>query len=86
MFPSQPVTGRSVLDFSLLFAMVVYAIVGIALHAAVLWLAGKIAEIQRRERHRQLAARVAASPATRSPAASSYTEASEQVGRAYPLS
>jgi uncharacterized protein YggT (Ycf19 family) len=86
MFPSQPVTGRSVLDFSLLFAMVVYVSLGIALHAAVLWLAAKIAEIQRRERRRRLAARSAASPATTGPVASSYTEAAEQVGRSYPLS
>lgn len=48
MFPSQAISDRSVLDVSLLFAMIVYAVVGIALHALVTWLAAKIAEIQRR--------------------------------------
>jgi uncharacterized protein YggT (Ycf19 family) len=54
MFPTQPISDRSVLDVSLLFAMVVYAIVGLALHALVVWLAARIAETQRRERHRRL--------------------------------
>jgi uncharacterized protein YggT (Ycf19 family) len=56
MFPSHPVTGESVIDFSLLFAMIVYACVGIALHAAVVWLAAKITEIQRRDRRLGLSA------------------------------
>lgn len=54
MFPTQPITDRSVLDVSLLFAMIVYAVAGIALHALVTWLAVRIAEIQRRERYRRL--------------------------------
>jgi hypothetical protein len=55
IFPSHPVTDRSVIDFSLLFAMIVYCCLGIALHAAVVWLASKIAGIQRRERRRRAA-------------------------------
>jgi uncharacterized protein YggT (Ycf19 family) len=84
MFPSHPVTGRSVIDFSLLFAMIVYVIVGIALHAVVLWLAAKIADIQRRERRRRQAAH-AASPAAMGPAGAGYGEAAEQAARPYPL-
>jgi uncharacterized protein YggT (Ycf19 family) len=47
MFPSPAITDRSVVDFSLLFAMIVYAIVAIGLQALVGWLAGKIAAAQR---------------------------------------
>jgi hypothetical protein len=84
MFPSHPVTGRSVVDFSLLFAMIVYCIVGLALHAAVLWLAGRIADIQRRERRRQLAAHAAAAPAATAPAVTGYVDAAERASRPYP--
>ena len=42
MFPARAVSDVSVLDVSLLFAMIVYAIIGIALHALVEWLTGKI--------------------------------------------
>ena len=49
MFPSQALSDQSVLDVSLLFAMIVYSIVGIALHALVEWLTGKIVAL----RHRQ---------------------------------
>lgn len=47
MFPSQAVTEQSVLDVSLLFAMIVYSLVGIAVHALVTWLTGRIV-VQRR--------------------------------------
>jgi uncharacterized protein YggT (Ycf19 family) len=50
MFPSRAVTDQSVLDVSLLFAMVVYAIVGIAVHALVTWLTDKIVALQRVQR------------------------------------
>jgi uncharacterized protein YggT (Ycf19 family) len=83
MFPSAPVTGRSVMDFSLLFAMIVYCIVGIGLHAAVYWLATRIADIQRRERHRRLAAYAAASPAAMGPAPGSYIDAAERAADPY---
>jgi uncharacterized protein YggT (Ycf19 family) len=57
MFPSHPVSGRSVLDVSLLFAMILYMIVGIALHALVTWLAAKIVDLRRQQRRRAVAAR-----------------------------
>jgi uncharacterized protein YggT (Ycf19 family) len=59
MFPTRNVTEHSVLDTSLLFAMIVYAIIGIALHALVDWLTGKILDQRRRQAraaHKQLAA------------------------------
>jgi uncharacterized protein YggT (Ycf19 family) len=83
MFPSHPVSDRSVIDFSLLFAMIVYCIAGIALHAAVLWLAGRIAEIQRRERRRVLAAHAAASPTATVPAGATYVDAAERAAHPY---
>jgi uncharacterized protein YggT (Ycf19 family) len=49
MFPTHPLNDRSVVDFSLLFAMIVYAIVAVALHALVSWLAGQIVAIDRRQ-------------------------------------
>jgi uncharacterized protein YggT (Ycf19 family) len=50
MFPSKALSDQSVLDVSLLFAMIVYSIVGIALHALVEWLTGKIVSLRERER------------------------------------
>lgn len=49
MFPTKAVSDHSVLDTSLLFAMIVYAIIGIALHALVDWLTGRIVEQRRRQ-------------------------------------
>ena len=49
MFPSHAISDESLLDVSLLFAMIVYAIVGIALHALVEWLTRKIAALRHRE-------------------------------------
>jgi len=49
MFPSQAVSDQSVLDVSLLFAMVVYAILGIALNALVAWLTEKLVTLRRRQ-------------------------------------
>jgi hypothetical protein len=42
----EPVTfsDKSVLDTSMLFALIVYSIVALALHAAIRWLTGKITE------------------------------------------
>ena len=39
MFPNRALNDRSVVDFSLLFAMIVYGIAAIALNALVSWLA-----------------------------------------------
>jgi uncharacterized protein YggT (Ycf19 family) len=49
MFPSHAVTDQSVLDVSLLFAMIVYAIAGIALHTLVAWLTGKLSILRRQQ-------------------------------------
>jgi uncharacterized protein YggT (Ycf19 family) len=48
MFPPQPLNDRSVFDASLLFAMIIYGIAAIALHALVSWLARHIVAINRR--------------------------------------
>lgn len=50
MFPSQAVTDQSVLDVSLLFAMIVYSLVGIGVHALVTWLTERIIALRRRQR------------------------------------
>ena len=47
MFPTPAVTDRSVVDFSLLFAMVVYAVGAIGLHALVSWLADRVVAVSR---------------------------------------
>jgi hypothetical protein len=49
MFPSQVVSDQSVLDVSLLFAMIVYSIVGLAVHALVTWLTDKIVTLRRQQ-------------------------------------
>jgi uncharacterized protein YggT (Ycf19 family) len=53
IFPTKQVTDTSVLDFSLLFAMVVYAIVALLLHALVSWLADRVAMAGRDVRMQQ---------------------------------
>ena len=50
MFPSQALSDQSVLDVSLLFAMIVYSIVAIALHALVVWLTERIVALHRHQR------------------------------------
>ncbi|HKH06907.1 MAG TPA: hypothetical protein VKA65_17190 [Acidimicrobiales bacterium] len=42
MFPTRQLSDNSVVDVSLLFAIIVYAILGMALHALVVWLAEKM--------------------------------------------
>jgi hypothetical protein len=49
MFPSKVVGDRSIIDVSLLFAMIVYAIVGLTLHALVTWLTDRIVAVRRRQ-------------------------------------
>lgn len=63
MFPDREISDVSVLDASLLFAMIVYIMLGIGVHALVSWLTGKIVALRRRqereqEQNRQLAAAV----------------------------
>jgi uncharacterized protein YggT (Ycf19 family) len=53
MFPSQEVGDRSIVDFSLLFAMIVYALLAMALHALVSWLAAKVVQVTRDQQRAQ---------------------------------
>ena len=50
MFPSEQLGERSVLNFSLLFAMIVYAILALALHALVSWLTASVVKARQEER------------------------------------
>jgi uncharacterized protein YggT (Ycf19 family) len=50
MFPDRPIGDSSVLDFSLLFAMIVYGIAAVALNALVAWLAAMTVALDRRSR------------------------------------
>jgi|SRR5918996_1491862 uncharacterized protein YggT (Ycf19 family) len=49
MFPSQQRGERSIVDFSMLFAMIVYAILALALHALVSWLAASVVKVRREQ-------------------------------------
>jgi uncharacterized protein YggT (Ycf19 family) len=49
IFESVELNGDSVLDTSVLFAMIVYGIVGIALSALIHWLTAKQLELQRKQ-------------------------------------
>jgi uncharacterized protein YggT (Ycf19 family) len=49
LFKSVPITGNSVLDTSVLFAMIIYSIVGMALHALIDWLTYKLVSLRSRE-------------------------------------
>ena len=42
IFPSEELDGESVLDFSLLFAMIIYSILALALHSLVEWLSNRV--------------------------------------------
>jgi uncharacterized protein YggT (Ycf19 family) len=48
IFESVQLNGESVLDTSVLFAMIVYGIVGIALSALIHWLTDKLIVLQRK--------------------------------------
>jgi uncharacterized protein YggT (Ycf19 family) len=48
LFESVQLNGDSVLDTSVLFAMIVYGIVGIALSALIQWLTDKLLVMQRK--------------------------------------
>jgi uncharacterized protein YggT (Ycf19 family) len=45
LFEPVPVDGRSVLDVSIRFAMVVYGLAALLLHALIDWLTDRIAEV-----------------------------------------
>src|SRR5262245_21750051 len=61
IFESVQLNGESVLDTSVLFAMIVYGIVGIALSALIHWLTDKLLVLQRK---RALEEAAAAAPQT----------------------
>ena len=44
LFEPMPLDGRSVLDVSILFAMIVYGLAALLLHALIEWLSDRIAE------------------------------------------
>ena len=46
LFEPIRLDGRSVLDVSILFAMVVYSVVALGLHALIEWLSGRIVAMQ----------------------------------------
>lgn len=46
LFEPVPLDGRAVLDVSLLFAMVVYGLVAVALHAVIEWLTARIVRLR----------------------------------------
>jgi uncharacterized protein YggT (Ycf19 family) len=64
IFESVQLNGESVLDTSVLFAMIVYGIVGIALSALIHWLTDKLLVLQRKRALAQ-----AAQPEERAPVA-----------------
>ncbi len=66
IFESIDLNGNSVLDTSVLFAMIVYGIVGIALSGLIHWLTTKQLELQRKQ---ALEAAAAAQEPPRAPAA-----------------
>jgi hypothetical protein len=67
IFPTTPVTDRSVFNASLLFALIVYLIVAVFLHGLIDWLTRHIAGIDRaEEQDRQMAAIEAQRESTRS--------------------
>jgi uncharacterized protein YggT (Ycf19 family) len=45
LFERVPLDGRSVLDLSILFAMIVYGLVALLLHALIEWLTDRIAKL-----------------------------------------
>lgn len=55
LFESVQLNGESVLDTSVLFAMIVYGIVGIALSALIHWLTDKLLVLQRKRALEQAA-------------------------------
>ena len=68
LFESVDLSGNSVFDTSVLFAMIVYGIVGIALSALIHWLTDKLL-LLRRQRALAEAAEAASEPEERTPVA-----------------
>ena len=49
IFPTVQVSDRAVFDASLLFAMIIYALLALAIHALIGWLASRIARFREEE-------------------------------------
>jgi hypothetical protein len=60
LFESIQLNGRSVLDVSVLFAMIVYGIVALALRALIDWLTYRVDLLRAREAHEATLAQAAA--------------------------
>jgi uncharacterized protein YggT (Ycf19 family) len=54
IFPTQQINDTSVFDASLLFALIVYLVVGVVLHGIVDWFARRIAGLDRAEEQERL--------------------------------
>jgi hypothetical protein len=60
IFPTVQVTGRAVFNASLLFAMIIYSLLALAVHALINWLASRI--VRFREEEERVDARPATTP------------------------
>jgi uncharacterized protein YggT (Ycf19 family) len=69
IFPERQLTGASVLDFSLLFAAIVYFVIALLLDAVLRWFANRL----RREQRQTAALRQQADEAARRAVAEQYT-------------
>jgi uncharacterized protein YggT (Ycf19 family) len=82
IFEPIALTDQSVLDTSLLFAMIIYGLVALLLRAGIDWLSGLIARHRRQLEQQEWAARAQARPAVS--AGVTGDEASPVVGRSTP--
>ena len=64
IFESIQLNGKSVLDVSVLFAMIVYGIVALALRSLIDWLTYRVELLRQREAHAETMAAQAAATAT----------------------
>lgn len=62
IFKTVPLNGESVLDTSVLFAMIVYGIAGLALRALIDWLTATITELRARARVAEASTRTVSPP------------------------
>jgi uncharacterized protein YggT (Ycf19 family) len=65
IFESVPLSDESVLDVSVLFAMIVYGFIAFGLHLAIDWLTATLQTEERREQHQQALAAQAATQVPR---------------------
>jgi uncharacterized protein YggT (Ycf19 family) len=62
IFPTQEITDRAVFDASLLFAIIVYSLLGVGLGALVDWVSRHLQEAERRDKAQAAAAANAPAP------------------------